>query len=104
MSKRDFSAINQFVTPVTREEENNTPVGDMAPVNKGEIAPPTDENIKAFLEANGYKLTPLENKTKRINVLLQPSVHDKVKAIAKKKKTSVNAIIEEAIKKYIEEA
>lgn len=100
--KREFSAIESNFFSNMRED--NTPGGTVSSVKApGEVAP-TDESIKEFLRSNGYKLEPTEYKSKRINVLLQPSVHDKVKAIAKKRKTSVNAIIEEAIKKYIEEA
>lgn len=43
----------------------------------------------------GYKINPLyiETKSKRINLLLQPSLHDKLKRKAKREHTSVNDLI-----------
>lgn len=43
----------------------------------------------------GYKLNPMyiETKSKRIQVLIQPSLHDKLKAKAQSEGTSVNDLI-----------
>lgn len=43
-----------------------------------------------------------ESKTKRLNVLLQPSVHTKVKDRATVEGTSVNELINQAVKEFLE--
>lgn len=52
----------------------------------------------------GYKPNPeyIETKSKRVQILIQPSVHDKLKAIAKAENTSVNEIINIALREYVE--
>ena len=52
----------------------------------------------------GYKVNPqfIEMKTQRINVLLQPSVSDRLKKLAKHNKTSVNETINQAIIEKLE--
>ena len=43
----------------------------------------------------GYKLNPLyiETKSKRLQLLIQPSIHEKLKNRAKAEKTSVNDLV-----------
>jgi len=52
----------------------------------------------------GYKVNPLyiETKSKRFNLLIQPSLAERVKAVAKSKGLSVNETITEAIREYLE--
>jgi len=52
----------------------------------------------------GYKLNPefIEVKSKRVQLLLQPSVVEALKALAKEKGLSMNETASEAIKQYIE--
>lgn len=52
----------------------------------------------------GYKLNPefIETKTKRVQLLLQPSVVEAIKATAKKEGLSMNEAISQAIQDYVE--
>ena len=52
----------------------------------------------------GYKLNPeyIEIKSKRVQLLLQPSTVDAIKALAKKKGLSMNEAINEAIQAYLQ--
>lgn len=55
-----------------------------------------DETAKRPAKApEGYKLNPLyiETKSKRLQLLIQPSLHEKLKARAKAEGTSVNDIV-----------
>ena len=52
----------------------------------------------------GYKLNPefIEVKSKRVQLLLQPSIVEAFKALAKEKGLSMNETANEAIKEYLE--
>lgn len=52
----------------------------------------------------GYKPNPeyIETKSKRVQLLVQPSVHEAVKAKAKANGISTNEAINEALRKYTE--
>lgn len=52
----------------------------------------------------GYKLNPeyIEVKSKRVQLLLQPSTVEALKALAKEKGLSMNETANEAIKEYLE--
>lgn len=52
----------------------------------------------------GYKLNPeyIETKSKRVQLLVQPSVYEEVKAKAKAKGISTNEAINEALREYTE--
>lgn len=52
----------------------------------------------------GYKPNPeyIEVKSKRVQLLLQPSTVDAIKALAKKKGLSMNEAINEAIQAYLQ--
>ena len=52
----------------------------------------------------GYKMNPLyiETKSKRVNVLLQPSLYERIRAAANAEGRSVNETITEAIKAYLD--
>ena len=52
----------------------------------------------------GYKLNPefIETKSKRVQLLLQPSVVDAIKAYAKKEGLSMNEAISQAIQEYVD--
>ncbi len=53
---------------------------------------------------DGYKPNPeyIEVKSKRVQLLLQPSTVDAIKALAKKKGLSMNEAINEAIQAYLQ--
>jgi hypothetical protein len=50
----------------------------------------------------GYKLNPLyvETKSRRLQLLMQPSLHAKIKDMAKAKGVSVNELIHAALEEY----
>lgn len=86
--KKDNPALS-FIT-ATKEEKVKT-----APVN---------ETVRSSKAPDGYKLNPeyIETKSKRVQLLLQPSVVDAIKALAKEKGLSMNEAVNEAIKEYLQ--
>lgn len=60
-----------------------------------ETQPETATAPKTAKAPEGYKLNPLyvETKSKRIQLLIQPSLHDKLKSKAQTEGTSVNDLI-----------
>ena len=91
MAKKSFkNEINnpalQFINQTEQEEiKTNT--------QKAEIEPPA-----------GYKKDPsyIETKSKRVQLLLQPSIVDEAKSKAKAKNISMNELFNIAIKEYLE--
>jgi predicted HicB family RNase H-like nuclease len=90
MAKKTFKeSINPAINFISQEsidraEERNTATEEtVAKVIRPEKAP------------QGYKLNPLyiETKSKRLQLLIQPSLHEKLKARAKAKGTSVNDLV-----------
>lgn len=61
------------------------------------------EKIMDPVVPEGYKISPefIELKSKRVQLLVQPSTIDAVKKIAKKNKVSVNEMINIILKEYI---
>jgi hypothetical protein len=85
MAKKDFKSnpALQFISTPAAEEE---PVPQKTPI-------PT-----------GYKMNPayIETKSKRVQLLVQPSIIDAVARIADRKGISRNEAINEALKQYAE--
>ena len=92
MTKKSFKGnpALQFMTQPEEEEVNTTP--------QKPITPPTGK------PPEGYKLNPLyvETKKRRLQLVLKPSLYEKVKSGASKQGLSVNEyvhrILEEATK------
>lgn len=84
--KKDNPALS-FMTPVEEEEAT---VDVVKPVKRSE-AP------------EGYKINPefIETKSKRVQLLLQPSTVEAIKSLASKKGLSMNEAINEAIQEYL---
>lgn len=84
--KKDNPALS-FMTPVEEEEAT---VDVVKPVKRSE-AP------------EGYKVKPefIETKSKRVQLLLQPSTVEAIKILASKKGLSMNEAINEAIQEYL---
>lgn len=64
----------------------------------------TEKSVEASEEApKGYKLNPkyIEKKDRRLQLLLQPSVYDAIKAKAESNGQSVNNFIHELLEKEI---
>ena len=89
--KKNFKGTNpalEFISTDTQEEPQEI---KQTPATKKE-AP------------EGYKINPeyIEVKSKRVQLLLQPSTVDAIKALAKKKGLSMNEAINEAIQAYLQ--
>ena len=89
--KKNFKGTSpalEFISTDTQEEPQET---KQTPAAKKE-AP------------EGYKINPeyIEVKSKRAQLLLQPSTVDAIKALAKKKGLSMNEAINEAIQAYLQ--
>lgn len=68
-------------------------------------APKTEKRTTGKAKApEGYKPNPeyIETKSKRVQLLVQPSVYEEVKAKAKAKGVSINEAINEALREYTE--
>lgn len=86
MAKRDFKSnpALQFISSPLKEEETPAAPKQEAPA--------------------GYKLNPayIETKSKRVQLLVQPSVFAAIDRIAKSRGLSRNEIINEALRQYAE--
>lgn len=92
-SKKTFKDDNPALSFMTAQEETlETTVEPVKTVNTA-VKPP-----------KGYKYNPeyIETKSKRVQLILQPSVVEKAKELAKKRGLSLNEAFSEAIKEYIE--
>ena len=95
MSKKSFADANPaiaFISTAT-EQENFS------------LTQPTKEELEAK-ESNGVpmKTNPefIETKSKRVQMLMQPSLYDAVKKEAKDKNISVNEMMHEILKNHVE--
>ena len=67
---------------------------------------PESHTLKATDAPEGYKVNPafVETKSKRVNLLMQPSLLEKVKEAAKAEGISVNEFIHRTLEKATREA
>lgn len=92
MAKREFKHTNPALAFISSQKE-------AVPAESKE------EKLEATAKApEGYKVNPLyiETKSKRVNLLMQPSIVDRMKERAKAKGLSLNEAINEAVKEYLE--
>lgn len=96
MAKKTFknNPALQFINT-----ESNDPEESREKINK-EATIESEKN-----PPEGFKPNPLyvETKSKRLQLLMQPSLHAKIKKRAKKEKTSVNEYIHNILKLHIDE-
>lgn len=99
MAKKDFKRENPALSFISiPEEEQEQEVKDLE-------SRPAPEQLQRKPQApQGYKLNPafIELKSKRVQLLLQPSVVQAIKDKAKEKGLSMNEAINEAIVEYLE--
>ncbi len=115
MAKKSFTdnPAEQFISSIREEKEvpqvevtyeskmesKKESIEESAPSPANAIAP------SKFQVPEGYKLDPrfIEKRTKRVNLLMQPSLYEKIQAKASQEKKSVNDFIhsymEELLKK-----
>ena len=88
MEKKTFkdNPALQFISTPAEEEQQPAPQDQSEPIRKVSTSIPVPA---------GYKLNPLfvETKTKRLQLVLQPSLYDRVKARATAEGVSVNEFI-----------
>lgn len=93
MAKKDFKSnpAMSFISQESIEKVDGKPAGNIAPTG-------------ARKAPEGYKINPefIETKSKRVQLLVQPSVYEAVKAKAKAEGISTNEAINEALRKYTE--
>lgn len=91
MARKDFKKNNPAEAFITMPEE---------PIKEEASPQPTADRKPP----EGYKLNPMyiEIKSKRVQLLLQPSVVEALKDLAKEKGQSMNETASEAIKAYLE--
>lgn len=86
MAKKSFmDSMNPAMQFISTPEQPEAPAPEAArEAEKGTLTPPP-----------GYKVDPrfIETKSRRLQVLIQPSLHKRVQKAAKKKKRSVNDMI-----------
>lgn len=62
---------------------------------------PTEERASAPDIPEGFKLVPTETKSKRLQLLITPSLHRKLQDLAKAENISINEIANRAIENYL---
>lgn len=90
MSKKNFNVDNpalQFITPT---EENDPSSKDLALSH-------------AVEQKRGRPASKEETKTKRLNLLILPSVHENIDKIAAMKRSSINDLINSILIDYVQE-
>ena len=65
-------------------------------------AEPTEEKSSAPNIPEGYKLVPTETKSKRLQLLITPSLQEKLRDLSKAEGLSINEIANRAFEAYIE--
>ena len=98
MARKDFKS-NPAMTFISQES-----IDKVDGKKKEESKKKTRTSTKARKTPAKYKPNPeyIETKSKRVQVLLQPSVHEAVKAKAKAEGISTNEAINIALKEYTE--
>lgn len=98
MAKKSFKADNpalQFITGPAVSEPAPKPKRKAQEMKPAQGARPVKVKRAPAPQANTE-----ERKTKRLNLLLQPSIMDDLKKIAAMKQTSVNDLINTVLKDY----
>lgn len=83
-------------------ERPKKPAAVADPGDQEAPAAPAKPEAEAGTIPEGYKLTR-ESKTARTQILLRPTIKEKLRQIAAAEDTSINELINAAIDKYIEE-
>lgn len=94
MATKNFKKDNPALSFITATEKEGINIAPEAPANEMTRSPKAPK---------GYKLNPeyIETKSKRVQLLLQPSIVDAIKSLAKREGLSMNEAVNEAIKEYL---
>lgn len=98
MPKKNFRTSNSFFSQEEQKPTRTKLPKGMKPVNTD--PEPTEERRSAPNIPEGYKLVP-ESKSKRLQLLVKPSTHEKLKNLAKAEDLSINEIANRAIENYL---
>ena len=110
MAKKDFTKNNPALAFISGTEEANE-IQETSKEESGakKTTAPAPKKTTAPKKAPGtpppgYKVNPqfIEKKSQRLNLLIQPSVLNRLKKMAKKNKTSVNETINQLIIEKLE--
>lgn len=100
-SKKDFKDTAQASAFLSTIEPEQPPIGEPEePADNAALIEQMKQmqaEIEALKKATAKPEPEEERKTKRVNMLLKPSVYEKVKATAKQKKISINELMERLI-------
>lgn len=98
MAKKNFKQNNPAEAFITMPETETEPLREEAQRET------QSKLISPRKPPEGYKLNPeyIEVKSKRVQLLLQPSIVEALKALAVEKGLSMNETANEAIKEYLE--
>ena len=110
-SKKDFSKQqNPALAYITWQEAQEAPVEEIheetaQSAAEGLVAPQKGIRIRKEDVPAGYKPNPLfvEIKSRRLQLLVQPSLYEAIKAQAKAKGISVNEFAHRALEKAVKE-
>lgn len=102
MAKRDFTKNNPALAFISGTEEAKE-IQETSKEESGAKKTPTPKEAPGT-PPPGYKVNPqfIEKKSQRLNLLIQPSVLNRLKKMAKKNKTSVNETINQLIIEKLE--
>ncbi len=92
MAKKNFDIVNPAMQFITQEEEPKAPADNMSELAAG---------FKGM--KRGRKPSTEETKTKRLNLLMLPSVCEDIGKLATMERVSTNELINSILKDYIEQ-
>jgi hypothetical protein len=103
-AKKTFKNENpamRFISASEKRNEEETSVSPLLPKKEPENTPPFAP--QGIPQAVPMKKNPLyiETKSRRLNLLMQPSLHDKIKNLAQERAVSVNDAIHTILQDYI---
>lgn len=93
MASKSFKTNNVFFQEKPKPERKKNVSANPEPTEERGSAPDIPE---------GYKLVPTETKSKRLQLLITPSLHRKLQDLAKAENISVNEAASRAFDYYIE--
>lgn len=110
MAKKTFTdAVNpalQFITPPAEAEApSKPPRAKRQPSKPSKPSSDKPSKVKTTDAPEGYKANPafVETKSRRLQLLMQPSLHDRIKARAAAEGLSVNEYIHKALEEAVGE-
>lgn len=103
-TKKSFKNENpalRFISPASERAETKDSAG---PAQERQRPAPAAEEAGRPLSGAPMKKNPLyvETRSRRLNLLIQPSLHKRIKALADARQTSLNDLVHMILEKYAE--